>query len=160
MTSEMSESGKWVVDGIETYTLGIGGQLLAYGRAETDADLDAALLAEGLMVEVDNGDEGVEIRPLEHVGIDKFAYTITAAVTDEDGNVIEPSVVDPRPHFNLYIDLAEVDSEAVFATVLKWMQHGESIDPAEQNNAENGQRLGNITLLEPGTFQPARRFAL
>jgi hypothetical protein len=47
MAIEMSESGKWVVDGIETYTLGIGGQLLAYGRAETDADLEAALLEPG-----------------------------------------------------------------------------------------------------------------
>jgi hypothetical protein len=80
-------------------------------RTETEAQMDDALEAAGILVEVDQGEGEMVLMPVPNCALDRIGPI--PPVLDEDGNEIRPG--DPRYHTNLRVafELTEEQVEAL-----------------------------------------------
>jgi hypothetical protein len=80
-------------------------------RTDTEAQMDDALEAAGLLVEVDQGEGEIALMPVPGCYVDRIGPI--PAVVDEEGVIVRPG--DPRYHANIRatIELTEEQVEAL-----------------------------------------------
>ncbi len=146
---------------VEVFVAFNGGFLDLQVRADTKADFEAAAEAENLLVR----DDEDNLVPAPGVNIDVLGpVVITAAVLDDEGNVVTPAVLDNRHHVNLRITapaLTNTDADGYEnwkLTAIKWTENGEP--DTEINAEESALKLANVALIDPATIKsPARVWA-
>ena len=153
---------------VTTFALNRGGRLEAMLRADTVSAWETAAQSRNLLVEKTLEDESVVLVPGEGITIDGPMYiTTTPATFDEDGNELTAAVQDPRPHYNIIIEGVALETRNADdtmprweETLLMWMNLGTQIDAPEQNNAEDGMKLSDVTVIDPTTVQQRDRVFL
>ena len=151
-------------DDTRSYARNAGGYIYAMIRADDVATWEAGAEARHLLVRATLDDGAEVVGPAPHVHISGPMYpVITPAVTDEEGNVTTPAVMDGRPHYNLRIApwaqqmLAEDGVTPRWYETLVMFHQGTPITEADRNAAEAGIYTSGITVLDPQTIASPQR---
>jgi len=166
------------LDGVEHdvfATLLPSGVLWQMVRCPDEATFDAVALAVGLTVYTTPeipavlDENGVEIHPLieasgpiitaPHTTITKIgSIVLTPAITDSEGNVTTPAVLDSRFHANFWLGPEVVARGLWKKFAIAWTTYGSNT--SIKNHNESGVTFQNIELIDPDSITSPRNVLL
>lgn len=151
---------------VECFVVERDGMIDALLRADTEEAWTAAAISAEILeyatVKKEDGTTETFLRPVKGNNIDVIGPVVLVdGQVDEEGNEIQPPIMDVRHHVNLRVTepaLSKVNDAGYpkwKETVLAWMNFG--IDDTESNKNEAGKKLSDVTLIDPSTISTPKR---
>ncbi len=128
-----------------------GGMVDCMLRADTKEIFEANAKAVELLVEHTLDDGATVWKPAPGIDLRELgAHTLVHAVTDDEGNVTTPAVMDNRYHVNMRLGATATARGAWKKWAIQWSTAGS--DNIIPNNTEIGKSLNGISLIDPITI--------
>lgn len=145
MSLETDEFGRPIIQGTPVFGRWDGLKLLLMLRTDTPAILRNRLENAGVLVRDDENNIG----PADGVQYTTWRQVLTPAVTDGDGNILVPAVIDPRLHINLWLSREAIQENGWRTALRNVMLTGSTV---AGNVNEECRRLTGFELIDPSSI--------